>query len=68
MWHKKKPDVSHIRVFGCLCHMKVQSNQTTKLDDQSKQVINFGKEACTLIDSTTRREIEFMSVEMSRLK
>lgn len=29
-WSEKKLDVSHIRVFGCLSHMKISSNQIKK--------------------------------------
>ena len=47
VWYKKKPDVSYVRVFGCLSHMKVPSSRTMKLDDRSKQVINLGKETGT---------------------
>ena len=47
VWYKKKPDVSYVRVFGCLSHMKVPSSRTMKLDDPSKQVINMGKETGT---------------------
>ena len=44
VWSKKKPDVGHMRVFGCLAHMKIPGIQTKKLDDRSMQVINLGKE------------------------
>lgn len=47
VWYEKKPHVGHIRVFGCLAHMKLPSQQTSKLDDRSKQVINLGKEPGT---------------------
>lgn len=46
-WNEKKPHVGHIRVFGCISHMKVPSQHTKKLDDRSKQVINLGKEPGT---------------------
>lgn len=32
-WCGNKPNIGHIRVFGCLAHMKLPSIQTTKLDD-----------------------------------
>lgn len=46
-WYEKKPQVSHIHVFGCLSHMKIASPHTHKLDDRSRQVINLGKEPGT---------------------
>lgn len=46
-WSRKKLDVSHIRVFGYLAHMKIPSNQIKKLEDRNRQVINLGKESGT---------------------
>lgn len=43
-WSGRKPNIAHIRVFGCLGHMKIPPVHTTKLDDRSKLVINLGKE------------------------
>lgn len=41
-WSEKKPDISHLHVFGCASHMKIPSKITTKLDDRSRCVINLG--------------------------
>ena len=46
-WSGRKPDINHVRVFGCLAHMKAPGNQNQKLDDCSKRVINLGKEPGT---------------------
>lgn len=46
-WSKCKPNIGHIRVFGCLAHMKLPIVHTTKLSDRSKLVINLGKEPGT---------------------
>lgn len=46
-WTGLKPDISHIRVFGCLAHMRTPGNQMQKLDDRSVPVINLGKEPGT---------------------
>ncbi|XP_074361808.1 uncharacterized protein LOC141701990 [Apium graveolens] len=46
-WTGAKPDVSYIRVFGSVAHMKVQSGHTTKLEDRSKMVIYLGREPGT---------------------
>lgn len=32
-WSNKKPNIGHVRVFGCLVHIKTPGNQTKKLDD-----------------------------------
>lgn len=65
IWKGHKPDISHIRVFGCVAHMKVPGEKTKKLDDRSKEVINLGKEPGTkayrMYDS---RKKNYMSVEM----
>lgn len=47
VWTGNKPHIGHIRVFGCLSHMKIPSSQTSKLDDRSRQVVNLGKEPGT---------------------
>lgn len=47
MWMGHKPDISHIRVFGCVAHMKVPGNRAKKLDDRSQEVVNLGKEPGT---------------------
>lgn len=46
-WKGYKPQFEHIKVFGCLAHMKVPKVHTTKLDDRSKLVIYLGKEPGT---------------------
>lgn len=46
-WTGLKPNMSHIRVFGCITHMKNLKICMNKLGDQSKQVINLGREPGT---------------------
>ena len=46
-WAEIKLYMSHIRVFECLEHMKNPSVHNQKLDDQSKMVINLGRELGT---------------------
>lgn len=43
-WSGSKPNIGHIRVLGCLAHMKLSSVHTTKLSDRRKLVINLEKE------------------------
>lgn len=46
-WKEKKPDVTHVRVFGCVAYMKLPSVHTTKLDDRSKKMVHLGNEPGT---------------------
>ncbi|KAL8093109.1 hypothetical protein AgCh_035123 [Apium graveolens] len=46
-WTGEKPNIDHIRVFGCTTHMKIPSVYTKKLDDRSKSVVYLGKEPGT---------------------
>lgn len=46
-WTGMKPNISHIRTFGCVTHMTVPSANTKKLDDRSMEVINLGRKPCT---------------------
>ncbi|KAI3742955.1 hypothetical protein L1987_60654 [Smallanthus sonchifolius] len=42
-WRGRKPTLNHIRVFGCVAHMK-KMNQVTKLGDRSIPMVNLGIE------------------------
>jgi transposase InsO family protein len=44
VWHGYKPDVSYLRVFGCVAHVKVTKPNQTKLDDRSAPMVLFGYE------------------------
>lgn len=46
-WTGNKPHIEHIKVFGCLAHMKVPNQKVRKLDDRSIPVIHLGKEPGT---------------------
>ncbi|KAL8095336.1 hypothetical protein AgCh_036706 [Apium graveolens] len=35
-WTGRKPDLSHLRIYGCVAHMKVPNVHVSKLDDRSK--------------------------------
>ena len=41
-WHGEKPDVKHLRVFGCVAHTHVPQDDRKKLDGKSKQCICLG--------------------------
>lgn len=59
VWTGNKPNLSHIRVFGCITHMKQPSVHLGKLDDRSKVTIYLGRESGTkasrLYDPETRK-------------
>lgn len=48
-WTKKKSHIEHVRVFGCLAHMKVPNQKVKKLDDISVPVIHLGIEPGTKV-------------------
>ncbi|XP_074324194.1 uncharacterized protein LOC141659023 [Apium graveolens] len=58
-WNGKKPHIGHVKVFGCIGHIKIPNQHTQKLDDRSKQVVNLGKDPGTksyrLYDPLTNR-------------
>ncbi|KAF2301069.1 hypothetical protein GH714_019859 [Hevea brasiliensis] len=43
-WCKKIPNIHHLRVFGCLSHIKVTSPHLTKLEDRSVKGVMIGYE------------------------
>lgn len=46
-WSGQKPSVGDLKVFGCVCYMKVPSIFTRKLDDRSQLLVHFGRESGT---------------------
>ncbi|KAI3753573.1 hypothetical protein L2E82_25630 [Cichorium intybus] len=57
MWTGRKPHVEHLRVFGCVAHMKVSKGHLKKLDERSKRLVHLGVEkgskAYRLVDPDT---------------
>lgn len=55
----KKPNVEHIRVFGCLGYAKIDSGHLRKLDDRSRKLVHLGTEpgskAYRLYDPTKKQ-------------
>lgn len=47
VWHGYKPDVSYLRVFRCVVHVKVTKPHLSKLEDRSKPMVFFGYEPGT---------------------
>ncbi|OAE22678.1 hypothetical protein AXG93_2675s1110 [Marchantia polymorpha subsp. ruderalis] len=46
-WHGHKPDVDHLRVFGCVAHAKFTRPGLKKLDDRSVKAVFLGYEPGT---------------------
>lgn len=46
-WKGEKPNISHVKVFGCLAHMKTTGTHIRKLDDRSRVVVHLGNESGT---------------------
>lgn len=55
-WTGRKPNINHIRVFGCVAHVKITS-YVKKLGDRSKSMVHLGCEkglkAYRLVDPST---------------
>lgn len=47
-WLGNKPDVGHLKTFGCIAYMKVPNNQVTKLSDRSRMTVYMGREPGTM--------------------
>lgn len=64
---QKKPNLSHLRVFGCLAYAKIDAAMLKKLDDRSLALVNFGTEpgskSYRLYNPTTRRIVVSRDVE-----
>lgn len=59
IWTGNKPDLSYLKIFGSLAHMKIPSTNVRKLDDRSKRLVYLGHEpgtkACRLYDPEAKR-------------
>ena len=38
----KKPNIAHLRTFGCICYAKIESKLLKKLDDRSRLLVHLG--------------------------
>jgi transposase InsO family protein len=46
-WHKRKPNLSHLRTFGCVAHVKQNGPGLNKLSDRSSKMVFIGYESGT---------------------
>lgn len=57
MWTGRKPNVDHLRVFGCIAHMKIVKGHLKKLEERSMKLVHLGVEkgskAYRLVDPNT---------------
>ena len=55
----KKPNLRHLRVFGCVCHARTETAGRKKLDDRSRVLVHLGTEpgskAYRLLDPTSKK-------------
>ena len=42
MWSNSKPDISHLRIFGCAAYIHVLKGKRRKLDPKSREMIFVG--------------------------
>ena len=72
LYHDKRPNIDHLRVFGCIGYAKVEKSQLRKLDDRSKMLVNLGTEpgskAYRLYDPERRRVIVSRDVVFDETK
>lgn len=58
---KKKPNVNHLRVFGCVCYAKSEAPHLRKLDDRFRALVHLGVEPGTkayhLYDPNVRKVV-----------
>jgi len=61
VFKQRKPNVEHLRVFGCIGYAKIEGPHLRKLDDRSKMLVYLGTEpgskAYRLLDPTNRKII-----------
>lgn len=43
-FHSKKPNIGHLRIFGCIGYAKVEAKILKKLDDRSRRFVHIGTE------------------------
>ena len=54
-----KPNISHLKVFGCICYARTETPGRKKLDDRTRMLVHLGTEpgskAYRLLDPVTKR-------------
>jgi transposase InsO family protein len=61
LWHRKKPDVSHLRVWGCTAYVHIQKDKRTGIGSHMEKCIFVGYpdgyKGWTFYNPTTKRTI-----------
>lgn len=47
LWTGRKPNLDHVRVFGCIAYARIAQAHLKKLDDRSKKLVHLGVEKGT---------------------
>lgn len=72
LYRERKPNVSHLRVFGCIGYAKVDSKLLKKLDDRSRMLVHLGTEpgskAYRLLDPQTSKIVVSRDVVFDETK
>lgn len=64
-WTCLKPKLDHVRIFGCLAHVKVPNVDLGKLDDRSVAMIYIGKnQGQKRTDFTIQTLVDYTSAGM----
>lgn len=68
----KKPNIEHLRIFGCIGYAKVETPHLKKLDDRSRMLVHLGTEpgskAYRLLNPKTRRIVVSRDVVFDETK
>ncbi|CAA7013624.1 unnamed protein product [Microthlaspi erraticum] len=71
-FRSKKPNISHLRVFGCIGYAKVDSALLKKLDDRSRRLVHLGTEPGTkgyrLLDPQTKKIVVSRDVVFDEIR
>ena len=59
VWHEEKPQVDHLKVFGCICYAHIPKDERKKLDSKAREAIFLGygkeKKGYRLYDISTKK-------------
>ena len=70
-WYGKKPDISHLRVFGCIAYAHIPDSQRRKLDKKTKKYRFVGycknSKGYRLIDEETKRVVSRRDVVFNEM-
>lgn len=68
----RKPNISHLKVFGCVCYTITETPGRKKLDDRTRMLVHLGTEpgskAYMLLDPDTKRIVVSRDVHFTEEK